>query len=86
MKKLILVMGIIALVGCATKPISTEQAKPAPGKQILDNTLFTKKAGTGEVVIKRDSGYVGSACLTRVYVDGREVADLDPEQDRKSVV
>ncbi|ELE6461856.1 TPA: hypothetical protein NBO33_000729 [Enterobacter hormaechei] len=80
MKKLILVMGIIALVGCATKPISTEQAKPAPAKQILNNTLFTKKAGTGEVVIKRDSGYVGSACLTRVYVDGREVADLDPEQ------
>ncbi|MDO3404315.1 hypothetical protein QWI28_04235 [Citrobacter freundii] len=80
MRTIALFFGAVFLTGCATKPISTEQAKPAPEKQILDKSLFTKKPETGVVVIKRDSGYVGSACLTRVYVDGREVADLDPEQ------
>lgn len=80
MRTVALLFGAMFLTGCATKPISTELAKPAPAKQIIDATLFSKKPGTGEVVIKRDSGYVGSACLTRVYIDGREVADLDPEQ------
>lgn len=80
MMRTIALLFAVFLTGCATKPISTEQAKPAPAKQILDETLFSKKPGTGEVVIKRDSGYVGSACLSRVYVDGHEVADLDPEQ------
>lgn len=57
--------------------MTNEQAKDVPSKQIIDNTLFVKNEGTGKVIIKRDSGFMGSACLTRIYVDGKEVADLD---------
>ena len=75
MRTIALLFGAMFLTGCATKPISTELAKPAPAKQIIDATLFSKKPGTGEVVIKRDSGYVGSACLIRVYIDGRSATN-----------
>ena len=32
------------------------------------------------MIIKRDSGFFGSACFSRVYVDGKEVADLGTAQ------
>ena len=38
---------------------------------------WCKKEGTGKVIIKRDSGFMGSACMTRIYIDGKEIADLD---------
>ncbi|EAX8475141.1 hypothetical protein CQK57_03325 [Salmonella enterica] len=81
MKKMILVCAVgLVLTGCATKPVSNEDAKPVPLKQVIDASLLDKKEGTGQVIIKRDSGIFGSACLSRVYVDGKEVADIDPSQ------
>lgn len=77
MKRTLIVLSICLMAGCATKPVTNEQAKEVPVKQIIDNTLLAKGEGTGKVIIKRDSGFMGSACLTRVYVDGKEVADLD---------
>ncbi|WP_113391694.1 hypothetical protein [Escherichia coli] len=71
---------MLALVGCATKPVSNEQATPVPEKQIISTALLEKRDGTGEVIIKRDSGFFGSACFSRVYVDGKEVADLGTAQ------
>lgn len=76
MQKIILMLAVLSLGGCASEPISNEQAKPVPANQILNHDLFAEKANTGVVIIKRDYGYVGIACLTRVYVDGQEVADL----------
>ncbi|MDV2864953.1 putative periplasmic lipoprotein [Phytobacter ursingii] len=80
MKKSFVALAIIFLAGCATKPVSNEQAKAVPQQQIFNKELLVKKQGTGEVVIKRDTGFMGSACLTRVYVDGKDVADLDTAQ------
>ncbi|WP_305766223.1 hypothetical protein [Escherichia coli] len=45
---------MLALVGCATKPVSNEQATPVPEKQIISTALLEKRDGTGEVIIKRD--------------------------------
>ncbi|PHM67151.1 hypothetical protein [Xenorhabdus kozodoii] len=80
MKKIALVAAAFFIVGCATTPVSNESAKPVPEKQIIQRDLLVKKEGTGKVIIKRDSGFIGSACLSRVYVDGKELADLDPAQ------
>lgn len=77
MKKIVLALVIFGITGCATKPVTNEQAKNIPSKQILNSSLLSKKEGTGEVIIKRDSGFMGSACMTRVYIDGKEIADLD---------
>lgn len=80
MKKIALALVIVGISGCATKPVTNEQAQNIPAKQILDSSFFSKKEGTGEVIIKRDSGVMGGACMTRVYLDGKEIADLDTAQ------
>ncbi|HGU6809359.1 TPA: hypothetical protein ACNAGR_005546 [Klebsiella pneumoniae] len=80
MKKIALALVIVGISGCATKPVTNEQAQNIPAKQILDSSFLSKKEGTGEVIIKRDSGVMGSACMTRVYLDGKEIADLDTAQ------
>ncbi|MFP0536052.1 hypothetical protein [Klebsiella oxytoca] len=80
MKKIALALVIVAISGCATKPVTNEQAKNIPSKQILNSSFLSKKEGTGEVIIKRDSGFMGSACMTRIYIDGKEIADLDTAQ------
>ena len=77
MRKIFLMAIILGLGGCASEPISNEQAKPVPNSQILSPLLFVEKSNTGMVIIKRDQGYIGVACLTRIYIDGQEVADLD---------
>ena len=58
MKKIALALVIVGITGCATKPVTNEQAKNIPSKQILNPSLFTKKEGTGKVIIKRDSGFM----------------------------
>ena len=80
MKRILVFTSILMVAGCATKPVTNEQAQDVPAKQVINNTLIVKKEGTGKVIIKRDSGFMGSACMTRVYVDGKEVADLDTAQ------
>jgi len=35
---------------------------------------------TGSLIIKRDSGLMGSACTIRVFVDAVPVADLGPSE------
>ncbi|WP_340608135.1 hypothetical protein [Xenorhabdus bharatensis] len=80
MKKIAVVAMIFNLVGCATTPISNEAAKLVPEKQIIQHDLLVKKEGTGKVIIKRDSGLLGSPCSSRIYVDGKEIARLEPKQ------
>lgn len=80
MKRILTLATIFMVAGCATKPVTNEQAQDVPAKQVINNTLLVKKEGTGKVIIKRDSGFMGSACMTRVYVDGKEIADLDTAQ------
>lgn len=38
----------------------------------------TAREGTTPVVVKRDSGAMGAACSTRIYLDGRPMADVRP--------
>ncbi|KGT86142.1 lipoprotein [Erwinia typographi] len=81
MKKIFIVLLVLVLGGCATKPVSNQAAKTVPKDRMLNTSLLTKtSADAGTVTIKRDSGFAGSACLTRVYIDGKEIADLDTSE------
>jgi hypothetical protein len=66
----------VLFASCATQPISNQAAMMAPSSQILDRTTFASHPDTVEVTIKRDSGFGGSACSSRIYVDGNPVADI----------
>jgi type IV pilus biogenesis protein CpaD/CtpE len=75
-----LLLILIVLTGCATRPISNIAAIPAPMERIFDTHYLQAIPGTGEVIIKRDRGLLGSACSTRIFVDGRPVADIQTSE------
>jgi len=68
---------ILLLTSCATTPISVEHASVVPASRILAAQMLAPSPRTGSLVIKRDSGFMGSACTMRVFVDGVAVADLE---------
>jgi hypothetical protein len=68
------------LTGCATTPITVDQATAVPPARVLAPRLLVQASNTGSVVVKRDSGFMGSACTIRVFVDAVPVADLAPSE------
>ena len=68
------------LAGCATQPISIQQASAVPPGRILAPQWLRPAQYTGSLVVKRDSGFMGSACTIRVFVDAVPVADLGPAE------
>jgi hypothetical protein len=75
MKILILIV-ILMLSGCATTPIATKDAKRITGTSWLDRRYMGIKPDLGQVTIKRDEGYLGSGCKVIASVDGIDTAEL----------
>lgn len=73
-----LILGAIAtaLAACGTAPVSTAEAIDVPKSRVIDSSLLNPRAGSVPIVIKRDSGLVGSACNAKVFVDGALIAEL----------
>src|SRR5215467_15517670 len=70
----------LGLAACATHPISVNQASPVPTARVLAPQWLAQAPYTGSLVVKRDSGFMGSACNVRVFVDAVPVADLAPSE------
>jgi hypothetical protein len=70
----------LSLTACATQPISIYQASAVPSPRILTPQLLSQAQYTGSLIIKRDTGFMGSACTIRVFVDRVPVADLAPSE------
>lgn len=81
MKKFLL-FGIIGFIvaGCSSSPVSNDEAINVPQKRIYNQGIFEKKEDSGTVIIKRDKGFVSSACSDSLYVDGVKIADLNPSE------
>jgi hypothetical protein len=62
--------------GCATSPVASSDAKLVSGERLLDRTYLEDRPGTGRVTLKRDSGFLGGGCTTRVFVNAKPIADL----------
>lgn len=65
-----------AFAGCATKPVSYTEAEPVPSSRVLAPELLRARPDAARITVKRDSGFMGSACAFRVFVDGRPVVEL----------
>jgi hypothetical protein len=74
------VFSLLSLAACATTPVTISQAPPVPSARILAPQLLAQASNTGSLVVKRDSGFMGSACTIRVFVDAVPVADLAPSE------
>ena len=73
-------IALLALTGCATTPITIDQASTVPSSRILAPQWLSPAQYTGSLVIKRDSGFMGSACTIRVFLGAVPVADLAPSE------
>src|SRR5580765_5606302 len=71
---------ILSLAACATTPLTINQAAVVPESRILAPQWLAQASNTGSLVVKRDSGFMGSACTIRVFVDALPVADLKPAE------
>ena len=76
MRFLVLFLMLLSLAACATTPLTINQAAAVPETRILAPQLLAQASNTGSLVVKRDSGFMGSACTIRVFVDAVPVADL----------
>ena len=74
------VLSLLSLTACATTPVTISQAPSVPRARILAPHLLAQASNTGSLVVKRDSGFMGSACTIRVFVDAVPVADLAPSE------
>jgi hypothetical protein len=74
----------LSLMACATSPVSVHQASLVPSSRMLAPQLVSQVQAqaqpTGSLIVKRDSGLMGSACTIRVFVDAVPVADLAPSE------
>jgi hypothetical protein len=73
-------LAILSLIGCATQPLAIDKSALVPASRILAPQWTAQAQYTGSLVIKRDSGFMGSACNVRVFVDAVPVADLAPSE------
>ena len=71
---------MFSLAACATQPITIKQAAAVPSSRVLAPQWISQGPYTGGLTIKRDSGFMGSACTIRVFVDAVPVADLRPSE------
>jgi hypothetical protein len=71
---------LLSLAGCATTPLTLKQTAAVPESRVLARQLLSQTSNSGSLVVKRDSGFMGSACTIRVFVDAVPVADLKPAE------
>ena len=80
MRWLLLVLFPLSLVACATTPLTLDQTSSIAQSRVLAPQLLSQTSNSGSLVVKRDSGFMGSACTIRVFVDAVPVADLKPAE------
>jgi hypothetical protein len=66
----------VVLIGCSTSPISTNSAHAVPANRVLAPGYLKPTSNSGLIIVKRDSGFLGSGCSSHVLVDGHLVANL----------
>jgi len=74
------VIFLLSLTACATSPVAVNQSAAVPDSRILAPQLLARASNSGSLVVKRDGGFMGSACTIRVFVDAVPVADLGPSE------
>jgi hypothetical protein len=77
MEKLIFVVAAVALLSsCATSPVPLSEAKATPADRVFLADLGSS-AAAGNIVVSRDSGFLGGGCFVGFYIDGSLVAKMD---------
>jgi hypothetical protein len=78
--RVVVVLVFFLILGCATQPVTIDKALAVPAARMLAPQWIAQLPYTGSLVVKRDSGFMGSACNIRVFIDTVPVADLAPSE------
>ena len=73
--RIIVFIAAIFLSACATQPIPIADAVAVPTSRVY---LPAATGVTYQIRIVRDVGRQGSACPTRIYLDGKSAGDIQP--------
>jgi hypothetical protein len=76
MRKFWAATAAILAVACGTTPVPSSSAIPVPADRILAPELTKAQTGSALVVVTRDKGLKAKACIARLHIDGRHVADM----------
>ena len=68
----------VALTGCVTHVPRPDQITATPPDRL--HAFQTQIIDGGEVIITRDAGFSGSGCYAAVFVDGKQVAEMNPSE------
>lgn len=74
MRYLIIALLVALSAGCATKPASINSSSMTSPSKLY--AYQEKGDGYAEVVVLRDSGFLGSACDVTIYIEGRRAAEI----------
>lgn len=78
MRRVVTFFSLVAVLSaCATKPVASSDANPAPPSRVY---ISAATGETYQIRITRDAGFAGAGCPTRIYLDGKDAADLEPSE------
>ncbi|NHV08319.1 hypothetical protein G9X43_07765 [Cronobacter turicensis] len=80
MKNLVIILGALALSACSNTPVPTNQANEVTGSKLLTTIYSSPTDNTGTLIVKRDTGKMGSLCTVHVFIDGTPLANLESEE------
>lgn len=77
-REILLAVLSVSMLGCATTPVPTASAPNVSPARILNASFLESRAGYGQVIVKRDDGFLASACNTRVFANATPIAEIAP--------
>ncbi|MCC4790909.1 MULTISPECIES: hypothetical protein [Vibrio] len=84
MKKRAFILSVISislLSGCVSQPLTNAESIPVEESKILAPMSIRQDfLNAVKTVVKRDSGFRGSACDFTVYLDGKPIVKLSPKE------
>lgn len=75
MRILLAAVAVVMLAGCATSPVPSDKARPAPSERV--SGYQNPVPGGSSLIVTRDTGFTGGGCFATVFLNGAPVAKLD---------
>lgn len=81
------ILALVALMtSCASRPVSTAEAEFIGPEKMFSNAFSDPRSDGFTLIVKRDRGFIGAACDTRIHVDGTLVAKIGPGEAVELIV
>jgi hypothetical protein len=77
-KRKLVIVGCLALAGCATSPCTVSRARPLPPQRITQLPSPSNPNTAAHITVVRDSGFAGGGATINLRLNGNPVAAFHP--------